>query len=182
MTESSKSKVYAGLKSSQIVELQSSTESLNGSSVVINPGALSISSNITLEPGADLLSGSFSSGLGLNEEAGIEGASEALLIEPEESVNPVGALIISIPLSSSALRLNGVIYSVLYEVFDYKNNRYLKGVIPTAKITIKDGYASFESEYFGNYQVVATKIPIVKKIEFESDKKPTSKRARRKTL
>ena len=91
---------------------------------MINPGALSISSNITLEPGADLLSGSFSSGLGLNEEAGIEGASEALLIEPEESVNPVGALIISIPLSSSALRLNGVIYSVLYEVFDYKNNRY----------------------------------------------------------
>ena len=106
-----KSQVYAGLSSPQKIELDSGDEALGGASVIINPGALSISSGLFVEQGEDLLSGSFTSGLGLADEVGIEGASEALLVEPEENINPVGSLLISIPLSSS-LRLNDVIYSV----------------------------------------------------------------------
>ena len=175
-----KSQVYAGLSSPQKIELDSGDEALGGASVIINPGALSISSGLFVEQGEDLLSGSFTSGLGLADEVGIEGASEALLVEPEENINPVGSLLISIPLSSSSLRLNDVIYSVVYEVFDYANKRYLKGIIPTSKITIKDGYAEFETDFFGNFQVITSRKKISQAIVVESTNRPSSQRVRNK--
>ena len=153
-----RTKIYATNNQSQTITMSNSS-ALDGASVTIAPGALSISTSIVMEEAGEVLSGSFLTDLDLGDTGSIEESSSAILIEPEEAVNPVGSLVISLPLSSTSLALTTHSYIVVYEVFDYKNNEYLKGVIPSSKIVVENGLASFESEFFGSFQVVKTEKP-----------------------
>ena len=73
---------------------------------VINPGALSISSNITLEQGEDLLSGSFTSGLGLRmKKQVLKELQKHYSSNPKKISTQSVRFIISIPLSSSSLKI-----------------------------------------------------------------------------
>jgi hypothetical protein len=170
-----RSKIYATGNQSQTVTMDNAS-ALQGASIMIAPGTLSINTAITMEEANDLLSGSFLTDLGLDDAGSIDESSSALLIEPEEAVNPIGSLVISLPLASTSLALTTHSYIVVYEVFDYKNDRYLKGVIPPSQILVENGVASFESDFFGAFQVVRTQMPITVKKQIESDTKPQSKR------
>ena len=118
--------IYATSDSSQTIEMTDSDE-LSGASITINPGTFIISTSMVMEEADDLLSGSFLTDLDLDDAGTIEESSAPLLVEPEESVNPIGSLVISLPVSSTSLFLTTHSYAVVYEVFDYENNRYLKG-------------------------------------------------------
>ena len=168
--------IYATSDSSQTIEMTDSDE-LSGASITINPGTLAISTSMVMEEADDLLSGSFLTDLDLDDAGTIEESSAPLLVEPEESVNPIGSLVISLPVSSTSLFLTTHSYAVVYEVFDYENNRYLKGVIPSSDIVVSDDLATFETDYFGTFQVVKPQNQILTKKEVESDTKPKSKRA-----
>ena len=125
--------IYATSDSSQTITLESDSD-LDGASVTISPGALSISTVVVIEEADEVLSGTFLTDIDLSDAGTIEESSSAIIIEPEESVNPIGALSISLPLSTTSLALTTHTYSVVYEVFDYENNRYLKGIIPSSDI------------------------------------------------
>ena len=119
---------------------------------------------------------SFLTDIGLDGTGTIEEASTAVLIEPEATFNPVGALSISLPISSSSLALSAYNYAVAYEVFDYSNNSYAKGIIPASELTIDDNSVTFESEYFGSFQVVRTQNKVSSRLSVVSDDRPLSKR------
>ena len=55
--------------------------------------------NIVMEPGASMLTDTFLNEIDLSEAGDVSSGSEALLIEPDKPVDPVGSLAISIPLS-----------------------------------------------------------------------------------
>ena len=59
----------------------------------------------------------------------------------------VGSLVVSLPLNTTSLWLNSQNFAVVYEVFDYANNKYIwKGIIPGADIKIENSEAVFEVE------------------------------------
>ena len=148
---------------SQLLSITSGDE-LAGSTLTIPPGSLAIDMNIVMEPGTSMLTDTFLNEIDLSEAGDVSSGSEALLIEPDKPVDPVGSLAISIPLSASPLAVFSYSnYSVVYTAFDYKNNRKIAGVMPYDQIKIEGNLARFNVNYFGMYQVIKTEAKITKK-------------------
>ena len=133
--------------------------------------------NIVMEPGASMLTDTFLNEIDLSEAGDVSSGSEALLIEPDKPVDPVGSLAVSIPLSASPLAVFSYSnYSVVYTAFDYKNNRKIAGVMPYDQIKIEGKLARFNVNYFGMYQVIKTEAKITKEVSSETKSELNSKR------
>jgi hypothetical protein len=159
----------------QTIELREQGSFLDGASVSISPGSLAVNTLLFLEESEEILSSTFLSGLNLKSQNEISSASQSILVEPEELVNPIGSLVITIPLSSGfSLKSNN--YAVAYRVFDYERGLYLKGLLPSDRVRISDSKASFETELFGSFQIIILAEKIAVKTQAETTVKPISKR------
>ena len=171
-----KATVSSNSASDQVIELLDSTSDLNGSTVTISPGALVIGTSIFVEEAETVLSDTFLSDLDTDGQTSIEEASSSILVEPEDQINPVGSLIISLPFSSS-ISLSENVYAIAYRVFDYNDGKYYKGFIPSADIGFDDESAQFETSLFGSFQLIKLSHALTKKEKIESTIKPKSKRS-----
>ena len=96
---------------------------LNGASVFVNTGALAAGSSLLIEEGEQILSNELLADLELNEQGLVTASKSALLVSQTNQVNPIGSLVITIPLNGS--NLTTMNYAVVYEVHDYANGTRL---------------------------------------------------------
>ncbi len=161
----------------------SSSGDLAGSYVSFPSGSLSINTSITIEQGISFAGATSGDSLGIgNMSAG----GPSVVINSSESVDASNPFTLQIPSSSSSsLALSGTDDARTIVLFQYKvaaegNKEYL-GIIPRKKLTIENGYVSFETRHFGAYQVAVTES-LVEEAKKVDSKTPILTKAKEKKL
>lgn len=142
----------------------SPSSSIAGSSVMFPPGAVTIDTAVTLEEGLDLSSDGALTELGI---ADAQSASPSVVLSSDPPVNPTKPFTVQIGTSSSASLLEeGLVYFIVYKVLDVAANKTYVGSIPSSNVTLANGVAKFEIQFFGSYQLFKGKVsPEAKTVE-----------------
>ena len=127
---------------------------LSGVSLSFPPGALSIDTQITVEPSASREA----------EATALIGsealpASKGLTISSSADMPLAGSLILSIPVTESLSLLDPTELAVFFHVT--RNSEFVKGVLKGAEIELKNGLVVFKTKDFGFFQVI--RIPTTSK-------------------
>lgn len=143
----------------QVVSVDGATP-VSGTSLAFPPGALSIQTEVQVEEGAPLAVPSFQAAVGLFDNVARSGTPVA--VSSSAKVDPVLPFTIALNIPGSAALLDsGVSYAVAYKIIRHVDGSFLDGVIPSGGLVIKENKVVFEAAYFGVYQVVVTKTPVV---------------------
>lgn len=152
----------------QVLEARSGS-SISGSSISIPPGALAIDTQISLGDGAGI--GNDSTLERLNLDTSVSAQGPAVAIESSVPMDTATPFTISLPIPNIAgLRLTSddpyANLSVIYFVKKVSQGAAsFTGVIPRSQIDLSDGYAKVTTSFFGTFQTIITKAPILKPIE-----------------
>ena len=112
-----------------------------------------------MQLGADI-SGSVARESGLSD---VEATSSPVYISSSvafDAIQPF-TLAIALPQGSGLTDGGEKYYTILYVVDVVSSGQKVSGLIPTAKITIKDGKAYFDTKNFGVFQVVKVTSPVL---------------------
>ena len=156
----------------QVVEASKSS-AISGTALAIPPGSLTLDTEITIEEGVTIASTVVANELKLDQA--IEPASPAVVVESTTMADAATPFRLAIPLSgSSGLLLSNIDRSkliIVYKVIQYGNGGTIAlGVIPTKELTVENGnLVSFETRYFGSYQVATSETVIEERIETKSE-------------
>jgi uncharacterized delta-60 repeat protein len=146
----------------QTIALDSTNEELAGTAVTFPPGSLSISTAITVEQAATIDS-TMLQNIGLTD-TGVAEAGAGVIIRPAENTEAVNPFTIQLPIpKTTSLRLadNTSNMVVLFHVWKNSESSLVGGVLPLSELTMVGGFITFDTKYFGAYQVTI----LTKKIE-----------------
>lgn len=150
----------------------------DGSAVEFPPGSLAISTSVTFEPGSTIASSAVASSLGA---ASLAAASSSYVLSSASAVDASSPFTINLSISSTSLRLaDSDPYErmiVVYKVTNHAEGKNYIGFIPRAGITVKDGKASFQTKFFGAYQLAYTDAVLTAAKETETTSDILTKRA-----
>ncbi len=139
-----------------------------GSSINFPPGTLSMSTNISLEPGSSFVGAMTAADLGLTS---LQASSAALAISSSASVDASSPFTVNLSMSSLGLRLDeaqgkGSI-AIVYYIDRAEDGKKLLGIIPPSEVTRNGNILSFRTKYFGVYQAayISEDVKEVKEIE-----------------
>jgi hypothetical protein len=155
----------------------SKVSAIAGTAIGFPPGSIAISTNITIEEGAALASDSFNSEIGIDDSVTVSAAAPTVVIQSEVLMDAASPFTIAITVGSSLALQDVTNYAVLYNVYVAAQGKNVIGVIPTTDIAIKDGKVTFETIYFGAYQLVKTSAPIDQKKEIATERAIVTKTA-----
>ncbi len=161
--------------SGEIQTIQASEDSeISGTTVSFPPGAIAVATDITMQLGADI-SGSVAAESGLTN---VEATSSPVYISssvPFDALQPF-TLAIALPQGSGLTEGGDKYYTILYVVDVVASGQKVSGLIPTSKITIKDGKAYFDTKNFGVFQVAQVTTPVLeeKKTETKIEVRPAT--------
>jgi hypothetical protein len=127
------------------------------------PGSISIDTEITLSPGADITDANDLKSVGLSDDNKVQSVGSAVSIESSVAFNTSVPFTVAISIGSQSLLLQDQFnsYAVVYKVKDVDTNTLKFGIIPANEIVLSGGKASFTTQMFGTFQLVKTIIPIV---------------------
>jgi len=158
----------------------SSSGEIAGSQVAFPAGALAINTNITIEQGISFAGANTGSSLGIGN---VDAAGPSVVITSSEAIDAGSPFTLQIPTSGTSLALADDTDSRTVVLFKYKvaaeGKSYL-GIIPRDQIEIKNGYVTFETKYFGAYQVSVTETVVTEVKRIESDVPIVTKAAEKK--
>ncbi|MGE0173257.1 MAG: hypothetical protein AB7T49_10740 [Oligoflexales bacterium] len=150
----------------QTIEAGSDVD-LAGTSVSFPPGALSVSTGITIEKSASL-EDTVLNELDLTGNS-VEVAGSGVIIRPTESkAAAMQPFTIQLPVPSASLRLQGSALenlAILYHVWDTEGSKLVGGILPFSSLRIENGVVAFDTRFFGAYQVIIMAIQIAEKVE-----------------
>jgi hypothetical protein len=131
----------------------------DGGDVIIPPGVLVIGSEVSIEPGADVVTDATVSDLALDSD--IEKVSEAMVVSSGDTVEAPIPFTISLPLPpEAALTDDGQDpYANLIVIFKMRNTDGPGSMIKTFlrnKLNIEGSMVRFETIWFGSYQLART--------------------------
>ena len=151
---------------------------ISGSSVAIEPGALGVNTDVTLEEGSDISSSIFSA---LSVDNSVSSTGTAVSLSSSKSMNTKVPMTLNIP-SPSGSSLAGIDANlvVLFQRYDANKDETFFGVIPRSKITIKDGVITFKTSKFGIYQSAFLEKEITEEIEQKTEEKIVTAREEEK--
>ena len=160
----------------------STTGEIAGSQVAFPAGALAINTNITIEQGISFAGANTGSSLGIGT---VDAAGPSVVITSSEAIDAGSPFTLQIPTTGASLALADDTDSRTVILFKYKvaaeGKSYL-GIIPRDQIVLEGGYASFETKYFGAYQVSITETVIKEVKRIESDVPIVTKAAEKKLV
>lgn len=166
----------------QIIRSSKNGENSLKNELLIPPGALSIDTQVILEPGANIAFDSTPDEFGLSEDNLVEPASKAIVVYFSGEVEPSQPLTLSIAIDSTGLSLASSTYeniAIAYHVHSKvsgKKHLREKGIIPRSKIKIEDNTVIFDLVKIGSYQAVRLEKPIEEEVKKVSETKIRSKR------
>lgn len=142
---------------------------ISGTSVVIVPGSLTISTTIIIEQGADLVDTSMQSDVALANDIQVTQAGNGVIIRPSESVVLSKPLQLSLPLPTTGLNLGGTQYAIYYRQYAPASSQLVSGFKIVDNVSVKLVYDSVAQRdkiefdgYFGIYWVVALNREVLK--------------------
>ena len=150
--------------SSNLPQLLSvTTGSLQGSSVLIPPGSLSIDLSVTVSSTQSIANASQAADLGIASVV-FSAAGPSVLVSPSTNVELSVPMQLSIPISSVNLALVDETenYVIVYKGYVVKDGAttYSSGLIPRSEIVINNGFAKFRTTHFGAFQVAKTSTKV----------------------
>ncbi len=145
---------------------------LKDSYVSIPPGALGIATELTIQEGVSLASGSVASSIGVEESALVK-KGPALMIESSAKVDPIKPFTIAISLSSeTALKLQEERIAIIYQIRKYsEGGKVYLGVIPANEVTFNGNQVSFSTSYFGSFQPIEN-VPAIEAVKEVASDEP----------
>lgn len=130
---------------------------IDGTEIQFPPGALIISSKITVQPGAEIATSSVAADLGLSEDTSVASASAPVVIKSQVSQDTQSPFTLRIPVAVTSLALaddnTPKELIAIYKVERVATSEVVLGIIPSKSIKLEGGYASFETNFFGAYQL-----------------------------
>lgn len=172
--EGEKTATVVRANSDKTQTLSSQASAISGSSIMIQPGALTIDTQISIEPGQDITTTSVTDNLGL-ETTQISSASGAIVVKSAVEMDAQKPLILRLPINSGQLAglslatdqdLERLI--VIYKIKSAQDGSLKMGIIPRSSLTIEDNFVIFESDHFGLFQLAYIDRKIEKKLEVET--------------
>jgi hypothetical protein len=167
--------------------LAAASGAIAGTEVVFPPGALSIAADIYVEHGSDLSSSSALSDLGLAASNAVAAAGAAAIIRPSSDAELKNPMSLSLPLpagfslslelaASSVLGLGDASerVAILAKVWDPGSKELRTVLIPRNEINVENGFAVFDTMYFGVFQTVVMENPVTGKIEAKASEPITN--------
>jgi hypothetical protein len=156
----------------QVVKASANSQ-IAGSLAAFPPGAVAVTTEITIAPGETIATEETVSELDL--ATGLASAAPAVAVTSSVPTDAVVPFTVAIPIpDESALALADPYANliVLYEIAKAGEGASYKGIITRDRIEIEDGYVRFVTSHFGTYQAVITKEPVVVAVEVPSDPQP----------
>ena len=160
--------VEANSKETQLVNVPSGS-AVAGSSLLLPPGALSISTQILIEEASPLTTATSLSELSIQSEVLQQGT--AVSIQASDLIDAKVPMTIAIPLPTGfgLAETEYTRVAVLYRVTRNDQASNVSGIIPYAQISFQNGFAKVQSLYFGAYQVIVTSVPLeAKEVKVET--------------
>lgn len=131
-----------------------------GTEVTVPDGALPSGTSLQIEEGNEVVSQAAIEALGI--EGGVESVGSPINVGASQDIPDAVAskLEISVPYDERAsLWLAATHVVVMYHV-KREDGKFYFGVIPTSKLTIKDGFLKFKAVGLGNYQIAKVEVEI----------------------
>lgn len=152
-------KIEANSPFVQVLSVEGSSP-MSGTVLSFPPGTLMVPTEVRVEEGASVAVPSVQAAVGLAGNVAQQGTPVA--VSSSVATDPVAPFSIALSLPDvAALRETALSFAALYKIVRHKDGSIIAGVIPTSAIAIKDGKAHFEAPFFGIYQVVLTKSPVM---------------------
>lgn len=149
--------------SSQAQLMSVSSGSLQGSSVLIPPGALTVDLSVSVSSTESIANAAQAADLGIANVA-ISAAGPSVLVAPSSTTELSLPMQLSIPITGAALALDDDTenYVVVYKAYALKDGQTIQyaGLIPRAEIVIANGFAKFKTTRFGAFQVAKTSVKV----------------------
>jgi hypothetical protein len=167
--------VLGGSDKDQILKASADSD-ISGASVLFPAGSLAVTSDVTLEEGSTLLSGSLSDDLGLDGIGFTEqGKAVAISSSVEQNTDTPFQLAFDLNESASLISSNPNLI-VVYKIYDAIEKKLYFGLIPLTLLTIDGGSVKMESKHFGVFQAFSTNVLVANESKKETNKPITTKR------
>jgi hypothetical protein len=146
---------------------------IKSAAVTIPPGALSVDTTINVEEGTDISV----FGTDLTESSDVPKVGPAVMVTPEQQVDPTGKILVTIPADKGAALADDYQIAVIYQVKRYSDGKTMVGLAIGDQLkSVTAAEIQFESPLFGIFQVVRIPKEATAK-EMESDSPMLSKSA-----
>ena len=149
--------------SSQAQLMSVSSGDLQGSSVLIPPGALSFDVSISVSATESIANAAQAADLGIASVA-LAAAGPSVLVAPSTTTELSVPMQLSIPILTTSLALDDDTdnYVVVYKAYALKDGATVQyaGLIPRSDLVIANGYAKFKTTRFGAFQVAKTSVKV----------------------
>ena len=161
------------------IQTLNATGAIAGTSLSFPPGAISVNTNVTIEEGGAIANSAVANKLGLGS-SGFSAASNAVVVNSSVAMDTDKPFTLQIPVAGSGLVGFGLAAKKLIVVYKVtkvgQGNKKVAGVIPPDKVILLDGKASFETTFFGSFQLAYTEADITAPLEAEDNSPILSKR------
>ena len=149
--------------SSQAQLMSVSSGDLQGSSVLIPPGALSFDVSVSVSATESIANAAQAADLGIASVA-FAAAGPSVLVAPSTTTELAVPMQLSIPIATTSLALDDETenYVIVYKAYALKDGATIQyaGLIPRSDIVIANGYAKFKTTRFGAFQVAKTSVKV----------------------
>lgn len=137
----------------------SANSTIAGSSATFPPGTVAVTTEVTVGPGDQIATDAIISELAIGDQ--LLGAGAPVEVSTSDPLDAAVPFTITIPLpdETSQLHLADPFEKlvILYRIFRASDGKELIGYFTRRKIDIRNGFASFETKYFGTFQAIITK-------------------------
>jgi hypothetical protein len=136
---------------------------LSGSYAEFPPGALAVTTDVSIQEGADLNDANLLEELGLDGSAVTTGG-KALVVSPSVEADAQKPFTLAVTLNSqSTLTTQTGSLAILYKSYRYsEGGKLYVGIIPPSEVTSNGGAAVFKTSYWGSYQPIYTTLDVSK--------------------